>query len=79
MPDGVQIYGDDAERLDALPAPQVPRAEVIDELYDAVVHGRKPLHDGAWALATLEVCTALLTSAREQRDIALMRQTALPR
>ena len=79
MPDGVLVYADDAERMDALPPPQVPRAEVIDELYDAVVHGRRPVHDGAWALATLEVCTALLTSAREQRDIPLMHQVALSR
>jgi phthalate 4,5-cis-dihydrodiol dehydrogenase len=54
----------------------VPRAEVIDELYDAVVDGGSPLHDGAWATATLEVCLALLTSAREGRDVVLTHQVA---
>jgi phthalate 4,5-cis-dihydrodiol dehydrogenase len=77
MPDGVMIYQDGVAKLDPLPPPAVPRAEVVDELYDAVVNGRAPLHDGAWATATLEVCLALLASAREGRDVALAHQVAL--
>ena len=69
MPDGVMIYQNGTARLDPLPPPQVPRAEVIDELYAAVVDQKPPLHDGAWAMATLEVCLAMLQSAREGRDI----------
>ena len=76
LPDGVMIYQNGAARLDQLPPPTVPRAEVIDELYAAVVHGRAPLHDGAWAMATLEVCLAILRSAREGRDVALEHQVA---
>src|SRR6185312_5151750 len=45
-------------RLNELPPPAVPRAEVIDEVYGAVVQGRPPLHDGTWAMATLEVLLA---------------------
>ena len=56
----------------------MPRAEVIDELYRAVVHGEAPLHDGAWAMATLEVVLAILRSAREGRDVALSHQVGLP-
>jgi len=78
MPDGVMIYRSGTSRLDATPAPAVPRAEVIDELYRAVVHGEAPLHNGAWAMATLEVMLAMLHSARENRDIALTHQTGLP-
>jgi phthalate 4,5-cis-dihydrodiol dehydrogenase len=48
---------------------------VIDELYAAVVDGKAPLHDGAWAMATLEVCLAMLQSAREGWDVALCHQT----
>ena len=55
----------------------MPRSEVIDELYGAVVRGTPPLHDGAWAMATLEVCLAILRSAREGRDIALAHQVAV--
>ncbi|HYL25256.1 MAG TPA: Gfo/Idh/MocA family oxidoreductase [Burkholderiales bacterium] len=77
LPEGVWIYADGERRLEALPAPRVQRAEVIDELYAAVVEGRPPVHDGAWALATTEVCLAILQSAAEQREITLRNQTAL--
>ena len=74
LPMGVMIYENGVERLDPLPAPAVPRAEVIDELYAAVIEGRPPLHDGAWAMATLEVCLAMLRSAREGCDVSLQHQ-----
>ncbi len=76
LPTGVMIYENGLGRLDPLPAPAVPRAEVIDELYSAVVEGRPPLHDGAGAMATLEVCLAMLQSAREGREIPLRHQGA---
>jgi phthalate 4,5-cis-dihydrodiol dehydrogenase len=75
-PTGVAIYGDRERRFETLPAPAVPRAEVIDELWAAVVDGRPPLHDGRWARATLEVCAAMLDSARDGRDVELQYQTA---
>jgi phthalate 4,5-cis-dihydrodiol dehydrogenase len=71
LPDGVMIYGDAEQRLDPLPAPQVPRVEVIDELYGAVVEGRAPLHSGEWAMATMEVCLAVLDSSRQGREVFL--------
>ena len=71
VPNGVMIYQDGTARLDALPPPEAPRAEVIDELYDAVVEGKPPLHDGAWAMATVEVLLAMLRSAREGGDVRL--------
>jgi phthalate 4,5-cis-dihydrodiol dehydrogenase len=78
LPSGVMIYGDAEQRLDPLPPPEVPRAEVIDELYGAIVEGRAPLHGGEWALATMEVCLAILRSAREQKEVALQNQIAWP-
>jgi phthalate 4,5-cis-dihydrodiol dehydrogenase len=76
LPNGVMVYGDKEAKLDALPPPTVPRGEVIDEVYAAVVGGHPPLHGGEWSLATLEVCLAILKSAREGREIALTHQTA---
>jgi len=76
LPNGVAIYQGGTARLDPLPLPRFPRAEVIDELYGAVVHGKPPLHDGAWGMATLEVCLAMLQSAREGGDVALRHQVA---
>ena len=76
VPKGVMVYQNGAARLDPLPAPTVPRSEVIDELYAAVADGKPPLHDGAWAMATLEACLAILQSSREGRDITLSHQVA---
>jgi phthalate 4,5-cis-dihydrodiol dehydrogenase len=71
MPNGIMIYEGGTARLDPLAPPTIPRTEVIDELYAAIADGKPPLHDGAWGMATLEVCLAMLTSSREGRDIAL--------
>lgn len=77
LPTGVMIYGDAEAHLDPLPRPRIPRAEVVDEIYDAIVHRRAALHDGKWAMATLEICLAVLQSAREQREITLVHQVAV--
>ena len=79
MPDGVMIYADEEKRLESLAAPEVQRAEVIDELHGAVVDDRAPLHNGEWAMATMEACFAILQSAKEQREIALAHQTTIGR
>lgn len=72
--DGVRIYGDLAQDFAALAPPAVPRSEVIDELAAAVFDNVAPLHSGEWSLATMEVCLALLQSAREGREIEMRRQ-----
>lgn len=72
VPDAVWIYGDERRERVELPAPPLPRYEVIDELEAAVVLSRPTLHDGTWARSTLEVCLAVLRSAREDREIALV-------
>jgi phthalate 4,5-cis-dihydrodiol dehydrogenase len=71
MPNGVVIYADHERRLEKLAPPQVPRSEVIDELYAAAVQGQAPLHDGSWAMATLQTCLAMLESSRQGKEIAL--------
>ena len=77
MPNGVMIYQNGTARLDAVAPPTVPRAEVIDELYQAVVQGVAPLHGGAWAMATMEAVLAILISARDGHDVALTHQVGL--
>ena len=69
VPNGVMIYQNGSARLDAIPSPGVPRAEVIDELYQAVVHNKAPLHDAAWGMATVAVLLAMLQSARDGADV----------
>jgi phthalate 4,5-cis-dihydrodiol dehydrogenase len=71
LPTGVMIYADGEKRLERLAPPRVPRVEVIDELYGAVVEGREPVHSGEWAMATLQVCLAILDSSTRGKEIAL--------
>jgi phthalate 4,5-cis-dihydrodiol dehydrogenase len=79
LPHGVMIYGDAEKRLEPLAAPKVHRREVIDELYAAVIDGRRPLHDAAWGTATTEVLLAMLESARSGRDVPLAHQVPVSR
>lgn len=71
LPNRVMIYADAERRFEALPAPAIPRVEVIDELYAAIVEGKPPLHSGEWAMATLEVSLAMLESARAGKEVLL--------
>lgn len=73
-PDGVFVYGDAERRLDKVPVSGVPRSEVVDELYAAMRSNRKPLHSGKWGLATLEICLAILHSAKSGQMIKLEHQ-----
>lgn len=73
-PEGVMVYGGFERRLHKITVPPVPRAEVIDEFHDAVVLGHQPLHTGRWALATLEVCIAILQSAKSRHEVILEHQ-----
>lgn len=77
LPSRVMIYADDKRQSLDLPRPHVPRSEVIDELYAAIRDHVPPTHDGQWALATMEVCLALLHSARAQKDIYMTKQKAV--
>jgi len=79
LPTGVMIYADGEQRLEPLPAPDAPRAGVIDELYGAVVNGKAPLHDGRWGLATIEACLAILESARTGKEVPLKHRTSASR
>jgi phthalate 4,5-cis-dihydrodiol dehydrogenase len=71
--DGVLIYTLGGVREVPVPASngRPGRADVLDELYRAVVHGEKPLHDGCFARGTLEVCLAIQQSGREGREVGI--------
>ncbi len=78
MATGIDIYADEQHSFEALPAPAIPRSEVIDELVGAAVEGRAPLHGGAWARATTEVCLGILESARTGATRTMQLQVATP-
>jgi phthalate 4,5-cis-dihydrodiol dehydrogenase len=67
-----------------VPIPRVPGAGMAfltsepRELYEAVRHGRRMLHDGRWGMATVEVQQAIIESARQRKEIQLRHQVAVP-
>jgi phthalate 4,5-cis-dihydrodiol dehydrogenase len=73
-PQGILVYDDTERRLELLERPAIPRAEVIDELYAAVIEDTEPLHSGEWGLATLEICLAILASSKSNSDVRLNQQ-----
>lgn len=73
-PTGLLIYGEDGKKEVSLPRERGGREAEIAELYQAVVNDRPVFHDGRWGEATLEVCLAILESARERREIFLSHQ-----
>ena len=77
--DGVLIYDRDCVREIALPRSEgMPgRQEVLDDMAVAIRTGKRPVHDGRWGKATVEVALAIQRSAREEREIALEHQVAV--
>jgi phthalate 4,5-cis-dihydrodiol dehydrogenase len=77
---GITVYG--AEGVQHLDVPPDPgggsRAGVFNELADAVQHGKPPVHSGRWALANLEVCLGLMTSAQQRQEVRLHHQIPVP-
>ncbi len=75
-PDGLTVY-EDRRRYDvAIPLGEAPRSGVIDELHMAIRTGAPVVHDAAWGRATMEVCLAILESARSREAQALRFQCA---
>jgi phthalate 4,5-cis-dihydrodiol dehydrogenase len=73
---GLFIYGEEEKRAIPLPTDETGRDAVVRELYEAVVNGRPPAHGGRWGKANLEVCLAVLASARARTEVLLTHQTA---
>ena len=77
-PDGLIIYGESEKKEIPLSAGSRGREAEIEELYEAVIHGRPIFHDGRWGEATLEVCLAILDSSRQRKEILLSHQVPSP-
>jgi phthalate 4,5-cis-dihydrodiol dehydrogenase len=77
---GILLYDKNGRREIALPrAEGMPgRQQVLDDMAAAIRSGKKPVHDGRWGKATVEVTLAILRSSREGREIALSPQVAVP-
>jgi len=74
---GVTVYGDGGPREIPLGQELRGRAAELAELYQGIVEDRPVFHDGRWAMATLEVCLAIVESSESGEEIALSRQVAV--
>lgn len=76
-PQGVHVYGDEERTFHSAAPIDVPRAEVANALFDAVRGGCPPAQTGAWGLASLEVCHAILQSAETGLPVDLRHQVSV--
>jgi phthalate 4,5-cis-dihydrodiol dehydrogenase len=77
--DGLTIYDSNGMREILIPRGDgMPgRREALDDMRGAIRSGRRPLHDGHWGKATVEVALAVLRSAQEGREIGLEHQVVV--
>ncbi|MEE4237768.1 MAG: Gfo/Idh/MocA family oxidoreductase [Anderseniella sp.] len=76
-PRGIWIHADSERRFLPTPKAPSPRSGVLDALWDAVRDNRPPVQTGAWGLANLELCHAILTSADTGQTVSLTRQIGI--
>lgn len=73
-PDGLYVYGADGRREVPVERAVGGRLAELAEMHRAIVTNSQPHHDGAWGLATLEVCAGILESARTGQQIVMKHQ-----
>ncbi|MDN4075438.1 Gfo/Idh/MocA family protein [Fictibacillus terranigra] len=76
-PEGLIVYGEDEKYIVPISKEETGRINVIDELYKAVIQGKKPVHDGQWAKANLEVCVRAIQSSKERKELYLDHQVPI--
>jgi len=80
-PFGIYVHDDSGTRdvpLTGNADPKSGRIAELEELYGAVVLDKPVRHSGAWGMATLETCLAIMQSSREHREIRLSHQVPAP-
>ncbi len=79
---GLYIHGDEGKKdISLIPEGEggmVQRRAELDELYNSIFYGAPLWHDGRWGMATLEVCLAMVESARTRSEVRLHRQVPMP-
>lgn len=79
IPEGLEVHTREGARVIPVAADRSPRDLLLDELHDAIAGIRAPVHDGAWALASLELCLGAIESAGAGREVVLQHQVAVRR
>lgn len=76
-PQGVHVYANTERHFLPAPAWPAPRHGVLERLIGAVRRGERVVQDGNWGLASLELCHAILQSARGGERVPLRHQVAV--
>ena len=79
VPEGLAVYTREGVKTVPVAVDRSPRELLLDELHAAIAGTRAPVHDGAWALASLELCLGAMESARVGREVALHHQVNVRR
>ena len=77
-PHGLFVYDEDGRREEPVTQRNITGHAELTELYNAVVLGQPVSHSGQWGAATLEVCLAIMESARERKEVYLRHQVPTP-
>ena len=76
---GLFVYDDFGRHEEPLAGPGSSRQNELKELCHSVRGAERPLHDGAWGMATTEVLLAIMESAESHTDVALRHQVSVDR
>ena len=76
-PNGLYVYSERGREEIAVPNDKSPRDLVLDEFAAAIAGRARPIHDGRWGLANLEVCLAAIESSKRGEEIALKHQVSI--
>lgn len=74
-PNGLYVYDANGRREVPVYGGRGTGMLEMREMYEAVFDGKPIVHDGRWALATLEVGMAIVESGDERREVFLRHQT----
>jgi predicted dehydrogenase len=76
-PFGIYVHNDQGTQDIPLMGDANPvsgRSAELDELYNAVVFDQPIRHSGQWGMATLEVCLAIMESAKTRQEVFMSHQ-----
>ncbi|WP_246704596.1 Gfo/Idh/MocA family oxidoreductase [Rhizobium sp. P32RR-XVIII] len=76
-PYGIHLYNDAARVFRPTPRFRYPRSEIIEAIVTALRKNIQPAQTGAWGLASLEVCHAILQAAATRAPVHLKHQIGL--
>jgi phthalate 4,5-cis-dihydrodiol dehydrogenase len=77
-PGGLRVYSNEDTWDIPISTETDGRHGIVNQMYEAVVNGRRPSADGLWGKATLEVLLAVLASARARKEVFLAHQVPMP-